>query len=718
MPLFEIFLSAITIILNTYLGLFTFLRNPKSWTHRLFLLLTSLISFYVVINYLSLFPPLGTPENQLFWIRAVMAICSLIGPTLFILVHTFPKEKVKMRRIFLGLLAVMGTTSLIASLLPFVFTSIEYPGGQPTPTPGPAMPLFFLVFVGMFIFSIILLILKYRKTKGLEKVQHFYFLLGIIVTFSMMGLTTVVFTVVLKFTGAVFLGPTSSIFLIAFLTYAIVKHRFLDIRLVLARTVSYLLLTLIIIFFYASTLFAVGSWIFPLTMDSYQLLFSIILSLIVAYSFQPLRRLLEKITDRIFFKENYTPEEILGKLSFTQASTIELEELTKRILELILKTMHLDGGGLLLLKDHGVERIIGYDWNDRKFALSKEQYEMLFSSNDPLIVFDDLEESDLKEIMRETKIGCFIQLKAKNSLVGILALGEKLSGEIYTSKDLKVLEIWAPQLAMAIQNAKQYEEIQQFSKKLEAKVKAATQEIQIANTKLKELDKLKDEFLSVAAHELRAPMTAIKGYLSMILEGDAGEINDTVEEYLKQGVEGNDRLIRLVNNMLNVARIEEGRLVYQMGTVSLKKVVETVFSDFKAEAENKKLEFGLEMASDLKDQVYVNQDRIHEVVANLISNAIKYTDKGSVVVKLIQPSQQKIRFEVVDTGEGISEKEQEKLFQKFFRAESTTGKKVGTGLGLYISKLLIEKFEGEIDCQSELGKGSTFWFELSLKKET
>lgn len=240
------------------------------------------------------------------------------------------------------------------------------------------------------------------------------------------------------------------------------------------------------------------------------------------------------------------------------------------------------------------------------------------------------------------------------------------------------------------------------------------QKLQQANKKLEELDKRKDEFLSVAAHELRAPMTAIKGNLSMILEGDAGEVPAKVNEFLEDAVEGNDRLIRLVNNMLNVSRIEEGRLTYEMGVVSLAKVVDDVYDDFISEAEEKGLEISLKIPKGLKDQVYVDKDRIHEVIANLISNAIKYTDKGKVTILLMNKNG-KIRLEVQDTGLGIKLEDQQRLFRKFTRVESSAGKKIGTGLGLYISKLLIEKFGGEISFESQIGKGSTFWFELPVR---
>lgn len=236
------------------------------------------------------------------------------------------------------------------------------------------------------------------------------------------------------------------------------------------------------------------------------------------------------------------------------------------------------------------------------------------------------------------------------------------------------------------------------------------------NKKLTELDRQKDEFISMAAHELRAPLSAIKGYLSMIVEGDTGVIPEKTRGFLADANSINERLIRLVNNMLNVSRIEEGRMGYQWENESLSRVARAVFAQFRAEAERKGLKFSLEIGPDIRDKIYVDPDRIYEVIGNLISNAVKYTDKGSVLVKLSQPSKSKVRFEVIDTGPGITSREQDKLFKKFYRAESSIGKTIGTGLGLYISKLLVEKFGGKIGLESGMDKGSKFWFELPLAK--
>lgn len=232
--------------------------------------------------------------------------------------------------------------------------------------------------------------------------------------------------------------------------------------------------------------------------------------------------------------------------------------------------------------------------------------------------------------------------------------------------------------------------------------------------KLKNLDQQKNEFISMAAHELRAPMTAIKGYISMVTQGDAGQISEKARGFLADANTINDRLIRLVNNMLNVSRIEEGRMVFQLETEELSHVIRAVYSQFIPEAERKGLDYSLNIPKHIRDRVEVDPDRIYEVIANIISNAIKYTDEGSVEVRLLQPDKEMVRFEVEDTGPGISLQEQEKLFQKFYRIETNVGKTTGTGLGLYISRLLMEKFNGKIGLISDLKKGSTFWFEIPI----
>ena len=237
------------------------------------------------------------------------------------------------------------------------------------------------------------------------------------------------------------------------------------------------------------------------------------------------------------------------------------------------------------------------------------------------------------------------------------------------------------------------------------------------NKRLRRLYQQRDEFISMAAHELRAPMTAIKGYLSMLLDGDAGELNEKTIGYLIDANAISERIIRLINNMLNVSRIEEGRATYRMKRVNIRKIAEQVFELSRFEAERKKLKFTFNASKNINDLVFVDPDRLFEVIDNFVSNAVKYTNSGSVTMKVLKPEKNKVRMEITDTGPGISQGEQKRLFRKFYRVRSTVGKTIGTGLGLYISKLLVERFDGTVGLASEINKGSTFWFDLPTEEK-
>jgi signal transduction histidine kinase len=258
--------------------------------------------------------------------------------------------------------------------------------------------------------------------------------------------------------------------------------------------------------------------------------------------------------------------------------------------------------------------------------------------------------------------------------------------------------------------------LEEENRRLRKILKDTKSELKVVSDRLSKLDRQKDEFISMAAHELRAPTTAIKGYLSMIINGDAGDISERVRGYLTDAQATNDRLIRLVNNMINVTRIEEGKITYNMENIKLSALAGVVYSDFKFEAERKNLKFSTEVQDGAEDLVKVDQDRIREVIANMVSNAIKYTNEGFVKIRIMNSNSNNVRLEVVDSGPGISEEEQEKIFRKFYRVKSAVGKTIGTGLGLYISKLIIKSFGGEIGVDSRLGSGSTFWFELPINK--
>lgn len=231
-----------------------------------------------------------------------------------------------------------------------------------------------------------------------------------------------------------------------------------------------------------------------------------------------------------------------------------------------------------------------------------------------------------------------------------------------------------------------------------------------ANEKLQELDKLKDEFVTLASHELRTPMAAIRGSLSTILEGYAGDIPQEAREFLSAAYNENDRLIRLVNNLLNISRIEAGRLAFHLGDVNLDLSITEVVSNLQMAAKEKYLTLVYQSAG--IPHVLADADKVREVLVNLIGNAVKYTHKGGVTI-VTERKDTMVVTSVTDTGSGIAKEDQDLLFKKFSQVRGSYAKPTGgTGLGLYICKQIVEGLKGKIWLESTLGKGSTFFFAL------
>lgn len=230
-------------------------------------------------------------------------------------------------------------------------------------------------------------------------------------------------------------------------------------------------------------------------------------------------------------------------------------------------------------------------------------------------------------------------------------------------------------------------------------------------TREREINRLKDEFVTVASHELRTPMTAVKGFISMILEGDYGEVNEKLKQPLTDVAASTERLIQLVNDMLNVSRIEAGRLKFNLSEFQINTPIEQMVASLQPIAKDRKIT--LRAPSIPKSMVQADIEKVTQILNNLVGNALKFIDTGSITISGKEVKDLVI-IEVTDTGLGISEPDQKRLFGKFQQISSAQlGKPAGTGLGLYISKQLAQKMGGDLTLvQSEVGKGSTFSFSV------
>jgi PAS domain S-box-containing protein len=228
------------------------------------------------------------------------------------------------------------------------------------------------------------------------------------------------------------------------------------------------------------------------------------------------------------------------------------------------------------------------------------------------------------------------------------------------------------------------------------------------NTAERELEKSKDDFLSVASHQLRTPLGSMRWNAEMLLEGDAGELNQEVKDIVGQIHEGNIRMIDLVNNLLSVSRIDQGRVMDSPEDVDLGEVIKAAVDEIQPLTKDKNVELTANVDQKLK-KVKIDKNRFREVIENLISNAVKYNQPNGKVNVSLTGDDKNITISVSDTGMGIPKKDLGKLFSKFFRAENAVlSETEGTGLGLYVVKKFVEGWGGKLVVESELGKGSKF----------
>ncbi|HQB18724.1 MAG TPA: ATP-binding protein [Candidatus Pacearchaeota archaeon] len=235
-------------------------------------------------------------------------------------------------------------------------------------------------------------------------------------------------------------------------------------------------------------------------------------------------------------------------------------------------------------------------------------------------------------------------------------------------------------------------------------------------TKEKLIEKMKTEFISVAAHQLRTPLSTIKWTIRMILDGDVGEVSEEQRELLEQTYISNERMIRLINDLLDVSRIEEGRLLYNQEDTQIEDVLDSVIEASQEMLRNKNMV--LEVNKKETPKVKIDKEKIGVVIQNLLENAIKYTEQGGKIKITLDNDEKNVIFKIEDSGVGIPKSQQDRIFTKFFRAENVTRMETdGTGLGLYTTKNIVQAHKGQIWFESEENKGTTFYFTIPINNK-
>ncbi len=583
-------------------------------------------------------------------------------------------------------------------------------------------PLWYGIYSVFFTFAFSVtfseFILRMKHFRGYQRKQMAYVLAG---TFAAAALSTVTNLLLPVFgqSSLIWLGPTWTLFYVVTVSISIVKHQLFDIRLAAVRSVAYLgvLLTLSIVYYviaYVLSVFILGVQatdtisISPL---------NIFLALILAFLFQPIKHFFDRVTNDIFYRDSYNSEEFFARLSILLSSTVELRGLLERAAEQIASTFKAEQAFFFLYYEN--ETLHHMSAGTRRHSRlpvydARLLDEYAGNGQDKVFLTDLLDNTTVRRMLVSHGISLVMPLRNGEKIMGYVLLGDHRSRS-YTKRDLNVLTTISNELVIAIQNALSLHEVKELNATLQQRIDVATRQLRASNAQLKHLDEVKDEFMSMASHQLRTPLTSVKGYLSMVLDGDVGKISPQQEKLLTEAFNSSERMVRLIADFLNVSRLQTGKFMIDKSDIELRQIVEQEVRNLTLMAAGRKLTLRLE-STDQDIPLRADGAKLREVIMNFIDNAIYYSTADSTIAVKLEKHADYVEFTVHDTGIGVPKEEQSRLFNKFYRATNARKQRPdGTGVGLYLARKVVTAHGGSVIFHSVPGKGSTFGFRIPTK---
>ncbi len=534
------------------------------------------------------------------------------------------------------------------------------------------------------------------------------------------GIITNIVLPAIGITQTVWMGPIFSLVFLSFSTIAITRYKLFDIKGTILRSTSYLFAIALLAVLYA-LIFVGGlgnTFLKGSTISGYGWISLSAITIFIAVSFNPLKRYFDRITNRFFYQDAYVTKEVLDEVSSVIVGTVDPHKVQKGSLTALANALKPSYASILFLQGtSGLSRgdVIGQHW-DMHDPVSL--FKVLKTHGKKITTVDELEQKRqaTRAVLSLEDISVVAPLVTKDEAIGYLILGSKKSGNIYNPQDIGLLNLVSNELAVALQNAQRFEEIQAFNLTLQEKVTEATRELKSTNKKLVALDEAKDEFISMASHQLRTPLTSIKGYLSMMVEGDLGEVSPAQEKALKEAFGSSQRMVYLIADFLNVSRIRTGKFMIETKEVDLPQIVTEEITQLREMADSRDLTLIYDQPG-IFPRVKLDDNKIRQVMMNMVDNAIYYTPSGGSITIQLYSTGEEVIFKVVDDGIGVPKAEQHKLFTKFYRAgNARKSRPDGTGLGLFMAQKIVVEQGGAIIFESTEGKGSTFGFRFPLSK--
>lgn len=703
----------VLLIFGWTLSFWILLSNKKAAVNQLLLLFINASLIFIFLDYISSFV---ADSVAIYLLRLAFAFGVVSVGSFFYFSGQFPRLKKLSLFANSSVLIIVSLFFIISIFTDSIIQTVEKESWGTSISFGSLSLLYFAFLITMVFTSFYLIISKYFKSSGSEKQKIKFVLYGTLV----FALLEVIFTIILPIIGIedlYFIGDYSILVLFALTSYAVVRHGLFDVRLAIVRSVSYALVLITLLGIYASVSLAFSVVFHRSSVGFEQTIIGVTSSVILALVVQPLKKFFDRITNKIFYKDNYNTDDFFEKLNKALAQTTEIRNLLTRVSYVIGETLKAEQAFFFVYTSaEGNYLMAGTDGHNHLPKHDAIIVEQEFNGKNDIVLEPMLKDGDrIKRMMISHRIGLILPLMQEGRVIGYLCLGEHKTSR-YSSRDIKVLYTISNELIIAIQNALAVEEIREINRTLQQRIANATRELRSNNRILRQLDKVKDEFISMASHQLRTPLTSVKGYISMVLEGDMGKISESQKQVLEQAFMSSENMVHLINDFLNVSRIQSGKFVLEKSPVDLADLVQQEVNGLIPNAKARDMNLVYNKPKDFP-VIEIDEGKIRQVVMNFSDNAIYYSRENTDINIDLLIENNEVVFTVKDHGIGVPKKAREQLFSKFFRAENARVKRPdGTGVGLYLAKKVIDSHGGKIIFESTEGQGSTFGFRLPLEK--
>ncbi|MFH1673117.1 MAG: ATP-binding protein [Pseudomonadota bacterium] len=692
-------------------GIFVFLQNRRS-TANITFFFECLCVFMWLFGYFMMYST--TNKSFALWCAKFLYTGVVFIPTLFYHFTVSFLHKAEERRKTLVLLyinsiifciLVLTTDKLVTGLHDYYWgyhTKVNHVGAQ----------TFFLTFVVIFVLSFreLLLVMKATAEGAKERNRLKYLLVAYVI--GLVGGADVATDCGVE---SYPFGHFIALAWISLIAYSIVRHQLMDIRVIIKKTFAYSLVLLVLITPCFGVVIIAEKYFAPVFY--YPVLGA--LFVLVGFIFPRIKVQAQRNLENILFKGAFDYREALDDLSRKIANLQNLKELLSNTTETIASAIDTNAfGTYLLTNDRQYELRSSYGRYKGDYKIDGSSALVQYMQDTDEIVKNEKASkdspSDMSILKELDELGAYISIpiKFEHELTGFMVISEKESAGDYSREELKVLSTMANQLAVAVENSRKYEEINELNINLEQKVEERTNELKRANEELKKLDSLKNEFFAKVSHELRTPLTNIILPLQNVLSKFGEQLDPENTEEKKAMLRNARKLLKRINEILDISKLEAGKMGIKASLRDLNSILEDVVVASSIGAK----EMGIDLVFEPDNQlieIYLDTDKMEKVFSNLISNALKFTDRGGKVEIKTKEANDHIEVRINDTGIGIAQEDLPYIFDRFQQVDGSNSRKYeGTGLGLCLVKELVELHHGSVDVTSELGKGTTFTVHL------